>query len=108
MENSHPEIRIIRGDQFSKSSSQFCSSTLDGNGLRNFATDANTKIAGVSSTFTGPDDSSLLVLSGSATAIEGTYYPYIWSFVDSMLGVNDKFLCPYVNFWNYQDTNLYP
>lgn len=65
-------------------------------------------MAGVTSSYAGPDDSALLVLSGTPTASEGTYYPYIWSFIDSMLGDNDKFLCPYVNFWNYQNTNLYP
>jgi hypothetical protein len=98
---------VVKGTKFSLSAPVFCSDTL--NVLaKDFATNIDTVITGASFSYTAADDSSHIVLQGTITASENTYYPYLWAFSNSMLSDTAQFNCPAVRFWNYQDTNLYP
>jgi hypothetical protein len=101
--NNQLYYKAVKGTKFSLSAPVFCSDKLNV-----LAKDFVTNIATASCRYTTADDSSHIVFQGKITASENTYYPYLWSFSNSMLGNTAQFKCPAVGFWNYLDTNLYP
>jgi hypothetical protein len=87
--NNQLDYKAVKGTKFSLSAPVFCSNTLNVQ-AKDFVTNIATVITGASGSYTS-DDSSHIVIQGTITASENTYYPYLWAFSNSMLSETAQF-----------------